>query len=90
MSLYRYFFLLDFLSTVIWSYTYALLQENCEEKYLGRVISYNDMVFMLSNVVTTIFIGLMASLTSLDIITYIISSVFILVAFYYKKVLQWL
>lgn len=83
-------FFTGFFTTVIWSYTYALLQENCEEKYLGRVISYNDMVFMLSNVVTTIFIGLMASLTSLDIITYIISSVFILVAFYYKKVLQWL
>jgi len=83
-------FFTGFFTTVIWSYTYALLQENCEEKYLGRVISYNDMIFMLSNVVTTIFIGLMASLTSLDIITYIISSIFILVAFYYKKVLQWL
>ncbi|AXH10465.1 MFS transporter [Malaciobacter halophilus] len=83
-------FFTGFFTTVIWSYTYALLQEKCEERYLGRVISYNDMIFMLSNVATTIFIGLMASLTSLDIITYIISFGFIIVAFYYKKVLQWL
>ncbi len=83
-------FITGFFTTIIWSYTYALLQENCEEKYLGRVISYNDMIFMLANVATTIFIGLMASSTSLDIITYIISFGFFMFAFYYRKVLQWL
>ena len=37
---------------------YALLQDNCDdEKYIGRVISYNDMFFMLSCVLTTLFIG---------------------------------
>lgn len=83
-------FLTGFVTTTIWSYTYALLQENVEQKYMGRVISYNDMIFMLSNVLTTFFIGLMASLTSLDIITYIIGAAFFIVALYYKRILQWI
>ena len=83
-------FFTGFVTTTIWSYTYALLQENVEQKYLGRVISYNDMFFMLSNVITTLFIGLMASLTSLDIITYIIGAAFFAVAFYYKRIMQWI
>ncbi|MFY9094921.1 MFS transporter, partial [Aliarcobacter butzleri] len=43
----------------LWSYTYSLLQNSCDNKYIGRVISYNDMFFMLSNVCTTMFIGFM-------------------------------
>lgn len=80
-------FFTGFFTTTIWSYTYALLQEECEEKYLGRVISYNDMFFMLSNIVTTIFIGVMASFVSLDIITYFLAAGFLLFAIYYKRVI---
>ena len=83
-------FFTGFVTTTIWSYTYALIQKNVEHKYLGRVISYNDMIFMLSNVITTLFIGLMASLISLDIITYIIGASFFAVAIYYKRILQWI
>ena len=77
-------FLTGFTTTTIWSYTYALLQEKVEQKYLGRVISYNDMIFMLSNVITTLFIGIMAELISLKLITIIIGFAFFVVAFYYK------
>lgn len=83
-------FFTGFVTTTIWSYTYALLQENVDQHYLGRVISYNDMIFMLCNVLTTLFIGLMASLTSLDIITYIIGAAFFGVAIYYKRIMQWI
>jgi MFS family permease len=83
-------FFTGFTTTTIWSYTYALLQEKVERKYLGRVISYNDMIFMLANVLTTLFIGLMASLTSLDIITYLIGAAFFFVAWYYKRIMQWI
>ena len=78
-------FLTGFATTTLWSYTYALLQKRVEPKYLGRVIAYNDMIFMLTNVATTMFIGLMASLISLDIITVIIGCAFFLMAFYYTK-----
>ena len=78
-------FLTGFVTTTIWSYTYALLQEKVEQKYLGRVISYNDMIFMISNVATTFFIGVMADIISLELVTIIIGLGFFAVAIYYKK-----
>lgn len=83
-------FMTGFFTTILWSFTYALLQDNCDEKYLGRVISYNDMFFMMACVLTTLFIGLMASLTSLAIITCILGLGFILFAFYYTRILKWI
>jgi MFS family permease len=77
-------------TTTLWSFTYALIQNKCDEKYIGRVISYNDMIFMLSCVLTTLFIGLMASLTSTDIITILLGVGFLAFAFYYKRILKWI
>jgi len=79
-------FLTGFMTTTIWSYTYALIQENVEQKYLGRVISYNDMIFMVSNILTTFFIGIMADLISLDLITIFIGMGFFIFAYYYTKI----
>ncbi len=83
-------FITGLFTTILWSFTYALLQEKCDEKYLGRVISYNDMFFMLSCILTTLFIGLMASLTSLAIITALIGLGFMIFAFYYTRILKWI
>jgi len=79
-------FLTGLTTTTIWSYTYAMLQDEVERKYLGRVLAYNEMFFMSVNVITTLFIGLMASLVGLDIIAIILGMAFIGVAYYYKKV----
>jgi MFS family permease len=81
-------FLTGLTTTTIWSVTYAFIQEKVEQRYLGRVISYNDMIFMLSNVITTFFIGLMASLITLDIITILLGVAFFLVALYYKRIVS--
>ena len=83
-------FIVGLSTTTLWSFTYALLQNKCDEKYIGRVISYNDMVFMLSCVLTTLFIGLMASLTSVDIITILLGIAFFVFAFYYTRILKWI
>ena len=83
-------FIVGLSTTTLWSFTYALLQNNCDEKYIGRVISYNDMFFMLSCVLTTLFIGLMASLTSVDIITTFLGIAFFAFAFYYTRILKWI
>ena len=83
-------FIVGLSTTTLWSFTYALLQNNCDEKYIGRVISYNDMFFMLSCVLTTLFIGLMASLTSVDIITILLGVGFLAFAFYYTRILKWI
>lgn len=83
-------FIVGLSTTTLWSFTYALLQNKCDEKYIGRVISYNDMFFMLSCVLTTLFIGLMASLTSVDIITILLGVGFLAFAFYYTRILKWI
>ncbi|MCG3666011.1 MFS transporter [Aliarcobacter butzleri] len=72
----------------LWSYTYSLLQNSCDNKYIGRVISYNDMFFMLSNVCTTMFIGFMAHITTTQVITVCLGVAFLLFAYYYTKILK--
>jgi len=79
-------FITGFVTTTLWSYTYAMLQEEVDGKFLGRVLSYNEMVFMFMNIFTTLFIGFMATFVSLGIITAILAGAFILTAIYYRRV----
>jgi MFS family permease len=79
-------FLTGIATTTIWSYTYAMLQDEVEEQYLGRVLAYNEMVFMVGNVTTTFFIGIMASFVSLQFISITLGVAFLIVAYYYKRV----
>jgi MFS family permease len=73
------------LSTSLWSFTYYLLQKEIESQYLGRVIAYNDMIFMTTNIAVTLFVGYMAKIgMGLNIITIIMGSCFLLTAIYYK------
>lgn len=81
------FFLTGIATTTLWSYTYALLQEKVEQKYLGRVLAYNEMFFMFCNVLTTILIGWMAIYFELYVVTVLIASIFIVTAFYYKNII---
>lgn len=79
-------FLTGIVTTTIWSYTYAMLQEQVEGKYLGRVLAYNEMVFMIANVTTTFFIGILATFVSLNIISVLLGVAFLFVAYYYNRV----
>ncbi len=77
-------FVTGFFITTLWSYTYLLIQEETDPRYMGRVISYNDMFFMLSNVVTALFIGYAAKGgMSLEWITFILGLGFFFFAGYY-------
>jgi len=77
-------FITGFFITTLWSYTYLLIQEETETKYMGRVISYNDMFFMLSNVATALFIGYASTWgLSLEGITLTLGLGFFVVAGYY-------
>ncbi len=77
-------FVTGFFITTLWSYTYLLIQEETESKYMGRVISYNDMFFMLSNIATALFIGYAAKWgMALEEITFILGLGFIATAGYY-------
>ena len=77
-------FVTGFFITTLWSYTYLLIQEETESTYMGRVISYNDMFFMLSNVATALFIGYASKWgISLENITLTLGVGFLFVAIYY-------
>jgi MFS family permease len=77
-------FVVGLLSTSLWSYTYYMLQQEIEIKFLGRVIAYNDMVFMVFNIVVTLFVGYAAKMgMELKYITIIMGCGFIATAFYY-------
>jgi MFS family permease len=74
-------------TTTLWSYTYTLLQENIKEKYYGRIVAYNDMLFLSFAAMTSFFIGFLATADySLEMITYILGSGLFVGAFYF----QWL
>ena len=71
-------------TTTLWSFTYTLLQHHTEEAYYGRVIAYNDMVFLLTVAVVSLMIGAMAQWgISLQIITAIVGGAFIVGAIYF-------
>ncbi len=73
-----------FLSTTLWSYTYYLLQQEIETKYLGRVIAYNDMIFMMTNITVTLFVGYAAKMgMGLNYITMVMGFGFLVTALYY-------
>jgi MFS family permease len=79
-------FLVGIFTTTIWSYTYALIQNNTEDKYLGRVLAYNDMIFMSLNVGVTLMIGYLSSIgVSLFAISILLSLGFVATAIFYKK-----
>ena len=78
-----------FFTTTLWSYTYTLLQKNIEEKYYGRIVAYNDMLFLSSAAFTSFMIGFFASHEfSLEYITVIIGSGFFLGAIYFSWILK--
>ncbi len=77
-------FFIGFFTTTLWSYTYTLIQTHTEAKYLGRVVAYNDMIFMMVSIMITMFIGVAFKFgISLALITATIGVGFIVAGGYY-------
>ncbi|EDZ61568.1 transporter, major facilitator superfamily [Sulfurimonas gotlandica GD1] len=76
-------------TTTLWSYTYTLLQKNIEEKYYGRIVAYNDMLFLSSAAFTSFMIGFLATTGfSLEFITVVIGIGFIIGGIYFSWILK--
>ena len=52
-----FIFFIGFFTTTLWSFTYTLIQKNTKKRYLGRVVAYNDMVFMFVTVMINFLSG---------------------------------
>ena len=78
-----------FFTTTLWSYTYTLLQKNIQEKYYGRIVAYNDMLFLSSAAFTSYMIGFLAKIDySLELIAVFIGIGFIVGAVYFAWILK--
>ncbi len=76
-------------TTTLWSYTYTLLQKNIEEKYYGRIVAYNDMLFLSSAAFTSFMIGFLATNDySLEFTTVVIGMGFIIGGIYFAWILK--
>lgn len=81
--------LVGFVTTTLWSYTYTLLQHHTQSEFYGRVVAYNDMVFLGVGAFVSLLIGALAQRgVSLEIITVILGTVFLLAALYYRWIRQ--
>ena len=78
-----------FATTTLWSYTYTLLQQHTAKEYYGRIVAYNDMVFLLTVALISVAVGFLveAGLT-LAVITAMLGSVFFVAAFYFVWIRQ--
>ncbi|MFZ5375261.1 MAG: MFS transporter [Campylobacterota bacterium] len=76
--------LVGFVTTTLWSYTYTLLQHHTHRDFYGRVVAYNDMIFLGVGALASILIGSLAQRgVALETITLILGCVFLAAAVYY-------
>ena len=76
-------------TTTLWSYTYTLLQKNIDAKYYGRIVAYNDMLFLSSAAFTSYMIGFLATNSySLEFITFLMGLGFIFGGIYFAWILK--
>ncbi len=79
-------FLTGFFTSTIWSYTITLIQREVKSEYFGRVMSYNDMLFMVSCALVSLLTGNLISFgIDIKVIFFLLGSGFILIGFFYKK-----
>ncbi len=76
--------LVGFVTSTLWSYTFTLLQQHTHEEYYGRVIAYNDMVFLMVGGGASLLIGLLVKIgLTLSGIAFVLGGSFIIATIYY-------
>lgn len=76
-------------TTTLWSYTYTLLQKNIDEKYYGRIVAYNDMLFLSTAAGVSFMIGYLATHNfSLEFIATMMGFGFIFGAIYFAWIVK--
>ncbi len=78
-----------FFTTTLWSYSYTLIQQNMDEAFYGRVVAYNDMLFLGVAALTSYLIGYFAKQSfSLQSIAFMMALTFLFGAMYYTFILK--
>ncbi len=80
-------FLTGLATTTLWSYTYTLIQTHADKEYYGRVIAYNDMVFLLTASLSSLIVGLLLEVSwSISNVLMSLGFSFFIAAIYYVYV----
>lgn len=81
--------LVGFMTTTLWSYTYTLIQKHTHHDYYGRVVAYNDMIFLTVGGLVSLLIGFLVKLGwTLESITLVLGGAFLIAALYYRWLRQ--
>lgn len=79
--------LVGFSTTTLWSYSYTLIQHKTDKQYYGRIVAYNDMIFLLVASATAFMTGELAQLKySLQEIIIFLGIAFLVSAYYYGSI----
>jgi MFS transporter, DHA3 family, macrolide efflux protein len=71
-------------TTILWSYTYTLIQRHTDPEYYGRVVAYNDMVFLLTVSLVSLGIGMLVEWgVGLAAVTMLMGASFLVGAMYW-------
>ncbi len=83
-------FLVGLVTTTLWSFTYTMIQNNTQPEYYGRVLAYNDMIFLFVSGGFSYLIGVWYDDMGLSIgmILGIMGGLFILTALIYRYYLS--
>ena len=54
--------LVGFFTTTLWSYSYTLIQHKTDKEYYGRIVAYNDMIFLTVASITSLLTGELAKI----------------------------
>ncbi|WP_345991894.1 MFS transporter [Sulfurimonas sp. HSL-1716] len=73
-----------FFTTTLWSYSYTLIQHKTDKEYYGRIVAYNDMIFLTVASVTSLLTGELAKIGfSLQSIVAYMAAAFFMSSIYY-------
>ncbi len=76
--------LVGFFTTTLWSYSYTLIQHKTDKSYYGRIVAYNDMIFLLVAALTALLTGELAKIgLSLEWVVVYLAGAFFLSSLYY-------
>ena len=77
--------MVGFSTTTLWSYSYTLIQHKTDKHYYGRIVAYNDMIFLLVASTTAFLSGELVKFSfSLQSIIMILGTAFLISSFYYR------
>lgn len=81
-------FLTGFFTTTLWSYTFTKIQLICHKNFLGRIVAWIDTFYLSVATISSLLIGKLYedNKFSLPLITFLLGSIFLFSAFFYKSI----